>query len=60
MEARITAVERAQEYADLTPEAAPIVDDYRPPEVSCCCLDVENRSDLSYQVPPSVCTDCNT
>ncbi|CAM9259775.1 unnamed protein product, partial [Ectocarpus fasciculatus] len=32
MEARITAVERAQEYADLTPEAPPIVDDYRPPE----------------------------
>ncbi|CAN0331397.1 unnamed protein product, partial [Hapterophycus canaliculatus] len=29
-EARITAVERAQEYADLTPEAPPIVDDYRP------------------------------
>ncbi|CAN0501567.1 unnamed protein product, partial [Ectocarpus sp. 12 AP-2014] len=32
MEARITAVERAQEYADLTPEAPPIVDDYRPPQ----------------------------
>lgn len=32
-EARITAVERAQEYADLTPEALPIVDDYRPPKV---------------------------
>ena len=32
-EARITAVERAQEYADLTPEAPAIVDDYRPPKV---------------------------
>ncbi|CAM9619530.1 unnamed protein product, partial [Ectocarpus sp. 8 AP-2014] len=32
MEARITSVERAQEYADLTPEAPPIVDDYRPPQ----------------------------
>ena len=32
-EARITAVERAQEYADLKPEAAPVVEDYRPPEV---------------------------
>lgn len=32
-EARITAVERAQEYADLTPEAPPFVDDYRPPKV---------------------------
>eukprot|EP00903_Cladosiphon_okamuranus_P012646 g11831.t1 len=31
-EARITAVERAQEYADLTPEALPIVEDYRPPK----------------------------
>lgn len=36
-EARITAVERAQEYAELTPEAAPIVDDYRPPEVGSDC-----------------------
>lgn len=32
-EARITAVERAQEYADLTPEAPAVVDDYRPPKV---------------------------
>ena len=32
-EARITAVERAQEYADLTPEAPAIVEDYRPPKV---------------------------
>ncbi|CAM9940930.1 unnamed protein product, partial [Laminaria digitata] len=31
-EARITAVERAQEYADLTPEAPAVVDDYRPPK----------------------------
>lgn len=36
-EARITAVERAQEYADLNPEAPPIVEDYRPSEV---CFDV--------------------
>ena len=35
-EARITAVERAQEYADLTPEAPAIVDDYRPPKVGYC------------------------
>ena len=32
-EARITAVERAQEYADLKPEALPVVDNYRPPKV---------------------------
>lgn len=32
-EARITAVERAQEYADLKSEALPVVEDYRPPEV---------------------------
>eukprot|EP00752_Nemacystus_decipiens_P009274 g8285.t1 len=31
-EARITAVERAQEYADLKPEAPPVVEDYRPPK----------------------------
>eukprot|EP00904_Undaria_pinnatifida_P007302 jgi/Undpi1/3701/HiC_scaffold_16.g07071.m1 len=31
-EARITAVERAQEYADLKPEALPVVDNYRPPK----------------------------
>lgn len=55
MEARITAVERAQEYADLTPEAPPIVDDYRPPQVCCCCLDVSNRSDLSIQYGTSLC-----
>lgn len=34
MEARITAVERIQEYADLDPEADEIVDIYRPPKVS--------------------------
>lgn len=33
-EARITSVERAKEYADLNPEAAPIVDGYRPPKVN--------------------------
>lgn len=33
MEARITSVERSQEYAELRPEAAPVVDDYRPPKV---------------------------
>lgn len=32
-EARITAVERVQEYADLKPEAPPVVEDYRPPKV---------------------------
>lgn len=33
VEARMTAVERAKEYADLTPEASAIVNDYRPPKV---------------------------
>lgn len=52
-EARITAVERAQEYADLTPEAPAIVEGYRPPKVlygrdRCCC---HRRDDEAAMMP---------